>query len=85
MKREVFEKALKCFCPKAKIKEYNAWDRRRLDENDGWVKDSPALFVVITLENSDTDLKCNNLSEQLSGLLGHEIMIEKNTDLNYLY
>ena len=84
MKREIFEKALKCFCSKAKIKEYNTWERSRLDENNKWIKDSPALFVVITFEKIDTDLKCNNLSEQLSGLLGHEIMIEHSSNLNYL-
>ena len=85
MRQEVFEKALKCFCPKAKIKEYNTWDRSRLDENDKWVKDSPALFVVINFEKTETEiLTCNKLSQQLSDLLGHEVMIEKNTDLNYL-
>ena len=81
MRREIFEKALKCFCPKAKIKEYNTWDRSRLDENNDWVKDSPALFVVIITESNS---KCNGLSQQLSDLLGHDIMIEDNSNLNYL-
>jgi hypothetical protein len=85
MRREVFEKALKCFCSKAKIEEYNTWDRSRLDENNKWVKDSPALFVVINFEKTETEnLTCNKLSQQLSDLLGHEIMIEKSSDLNYL-
>ena len=84
MRRDVFEKALKCFCPKAKIKEYNTWDRSRLDENNKWVKDSPALFVVINFEKTEDTLKCGNLSEQLSDLLGHEIMIEGESNLNYL-
>jgi len=85
MRREVFEKALKCFCSKAKIEEYNTWDRSRLDENNKWIKDSPALFVVINFEKTETEiLTCNKLSQQLSDLLGHEIMIEKSSDLNYL-
>ena len=57
MRQEVFEKALKCFCPKAKIKEYNTWDRSRLDENDKWVKDSPALFVLSILASNFFDFK----------------------------
>ena len=84
MRREVFEKALKCFCPKAKIKEYNTWDRSRLDENDKWVKDCPAIFVVIKYETTNEALRSNKLSEQLSDLLGCEIIIEEGSNLNYL-
>ena len=82
MRREVFEKALKCFCSKAKIEEYNTWDRSRLDENNKWIKDSPALFVVISIDTTEPNSKCSGLSQQLSDLLGHEIMIENNS--NYL-
>jgi predicted nucleotidyltransferase len=40
---------------------------------------------VINFEKTETEiLTCNKLSQQLSDLLGHEVMIEKNTDLNYL-
>jgi hypothetical protein len=84
MRREVFEKALKCFCSKAKIEEYNTWDRSRLDENNEWIKDSPALFVVISFDTTESNSKCSGLSQQLSDLLGHEIMIENNSNLNYL-
>jgi hypothetical protein len=84
MRREVFEKALKCFCSKAKIEEYNTWDRSRLDENNKWIKDSPALFVVISFDTTEPNSKCSGLSQQLSDLLGHEIMIENNSNLNYL-
>jgi hypothetical protein len=78
MRREVFEKALKCFCPNAKIKNYNLWERRRLDENNKWIQDSPALFVSISIDNTESNMVYNKLSEQLSDLLGHEIMIEVN-------
>jgi hypothetical protein len=84
MRREVFEKALKCFCSKAKIEEYNTWDRSRLNENNKWIKDSPALFVIISFDATESKSTCNKLSEQLSDILGHEVMIEVNSNLNYL-
>jgi hypothetical protein len=55
-----------------------------LDENNKWIKDSPALFVVISFDTTEPNSKCNGLSQQLSDLLGHEIMIENNSNLNYL-
>ena len=84
MRREVFEKSLKCFCSKAKIEEYNTWDRSRLNENNKWIKDSPALFVIISFDETESKSTCNKLSEQLSDILGHEVMIEVNSNLNYL-
>jgi predicted nucleotidyltransferase len=39
---------------------------------------------VINFEKTEDTLKCGNLSEQLSDLLGHEIMIEGESNLNYL-
>ena len=84
MRREVFEKALKCFCSKAKIEEYNTWDRSRLNEYNKWIKDSQALFVIISFDVTESKSTCNKLSEQLSDILGHEVMIEVNSNLNYL-
>jgi Zn-finger protein len=84
MKREIFEKALECFCPGAKIESYKEWSRNKLDENDKWVKDCPAIFVVIKYETTNEVLRSNKLSEQLSDLLGCEIIIEEGSNLNYL-
>ena len=84
MKREIFEKVLECFCPGAKIESYKEWGRNKLDENNKWIKDSPALFVVIKYETTNASLRSNKLSEQLSDLLGCEIMIEEGSNLNYL-
>jgi len=84
MKRDIFEKALECFCPGAKIESYKEWDRNKLDENNKWVKDFPAIFVVIKYETTNAALRSNKLSEQLSDLLGCEIIIEEGSNLNYL-
>ena len=84
MKKEIFEKTLECFCPGAKIESYKEWSKNKLDENDKWVKDCPAIFVVIKYETTNEALRSNKLSEQLSDLLGCEIIIEEGSNLNYL-
>ena len=78
MKQEFFEKIFSTLFPDSKIQilSYTVLDRQQLDEKNEWVKDSPAIFIVISSINSDV-FEDFYLTEYLSNLTGFEFNISK--------
>ena len=78
MKQEFFEKIFSTLFPDSKIVilSYTVLDRQQLNEKNEWVKDSPAIFIV--LSNIDGDVfEDFYLTEYLSNLTGFEFNISK--------
>jgi hypothetical protein len=78
MKQEFFEKIFSTLFPDSKIQilSYTVLDRQQLNEKNEWVKDSPAIFIV--LSNIDGDVfEDFYLTEYLSNLTGFEFNISK--------
>ncbi len=84
MTRKIFDKLIECFYPGCIVSEYTVLDRNKLDENNEWVKDSPALFVTITTTSGNKILWENTEkeSQKLSDFTGCEIVINKESYLN---
>jgi hypothetical protein len=78
MKQEFFEKIFSTLFPDSKIQilSYTVLDRQQLDEKNEWVKDSPAIFIVLSSINSDV-FEDFYLTEYLSNLTGFEFNISK--------
>jgi hypothetical protein len=61
-------------------------DRNKLDENNKWVKDTPALFVTIASTSNNKLLWEDNMKgdvgEQLSNFTGYDVVINKQSYLN---
>jgi hypothetical protein len=83
MTRKMFDKLIECFYPGCIVTEYVELDRNTLNENNEWVKDSPALFVTITTASGNKILweSTEKESQKLSDFTGYEIVINKE---NYL-
>jgi hypothetical protein len=78
MKQEFVEKIFSTLFPDSKIQilSYTVLDRQQLNEKNEWVKDSPAIFIV--LSNIDGDVfEDFYLTEYLSNLTGFEFNISK--------
>ena len=56
MRRELFESMLNKLYPEGKIEvvNYEILERNQLNESGEWVKDSPAVFVGVKLNGTDT-------------------------------
>jgi hypothetical protein len=78
MKQEFFEKIFSTLFPNSKIQilSYTVLDRQQLNEKNEWVKDSPAIFIVLSSINSDV-FEDFYLTEYLSNLTGFEFNISK--------
>lgn len=78
MKQEFFEKIFSTLFPDSKIQilSYTVLDRQQLNEKNEWVKDSPAIFIVLSSINSDV-FEDFYLTEYLSNLTGFEFNISK--------
>lgn len=78
MKQEFFEKIFSTLFPDSKIVilSYTVLDRQQLNEKNEWVKDSPAIFIVLSSINSDV-FEDVYLTEYLSNLTGFEFNISK--------
>ena len=78
MKQEFFEKIFSTLFPDSKIQilSYTVLDRQQLNEKNEWVKDSPAIFIVLNSINSDV-FEDFYLTEYLSNLTGFEFNISK--------
>ena len=78
MKQEFVEKIFSTLFPDSKIEilSYTVLDRKQLNEKNEWVKDSPAIFIV--LNNIDGNVfEDFYLTEYLSNLTGFEFNISK--------
>jgi hypothetical protein len=78
MKQEFVEKIFSTLFPDSKIEilSYTVLDRQQLNEKNEWVKDSPAIFIV--LSNIDSNVfEDFYLTEYLSNLTGFEFNISK--------
>jgi hypothetical protein len=78
MRREIFEKLLQIMLPGSEITHYELLLRNQLNENNEWIPDSPAVFVVIKY-NPDTnnDIRSGRLSQRLSDMTGYEVNIDE--------
>ena len=74
----MFEKVLRIMLPGSEITHYELLLRNQLNENNEWIPDSPAIFVVIKY-NSDTnnDIRSGRLSQRLSDMTGYEVNIDE--------
>jgi hypothetical protein len=56
VRRELFESMLNKLYPEGKIEvvNYEILERNQLNESGEWVKDSPAVFVGVKLNGTDT-------------------------------
>lgn len=80
MKQEFVEKMFKSIFPDVKIEiiSYEVLEKNQLNENNEWVKDSPAIFIQIRYNNDGETIPNNfNLTEYLTNLTGHEFSITK--------
>ena len=86
MTRKMFDKLIECFYPGCIVSEYTILDRNTLNENNEWVKDSPALFVTIASTSNTKLLWEDNMKgdvgEQLSNFTGYDVVINKQSYLN---
>jgi hypothetical protein len=86
MTRKMFDKLVECFYPGHIVSEYVVLDRNKLDENNEWVKDSPALFVTIVSNSNTKLLGDGNVKidggETLSDFTGYDVVINKQSYLN---
>jgi hypothetical protein len=82
MRKKTFNKLLECLYPGFIITEYRVLDRHKLDENNKWVEDKPALFVTIASASNNKELlgdvlkQNNEIGEDLSYLTGYNIVID---------
>jgi hypothetical protein len=86
MTRKMFDKLIECFYPGCIVSEYTVLDRNILDENNEWIKDTPALFVTIVSTSNNKLLWEDNMKgdvgEQLSNFTGYDVVINKQSYLN---
>ena len=86
MTRKMFDKLIECFYPGCIVSEYTVLDRNKLDENNEWIKDTPALFVTIASTSNNKLLWEDNMKgdvgEQLSNFTGYDVVINKQSYLN---
>jgi len=77
MKREVFEKMIDKLFPEQKIEvvSYEILEKNKLNENNEWILDTPAVFVDIRC--SDFDNKGLYLTEYFTNFTGYEFAINK--------
>jgi hypothetical protein len=78
MKQEFVEKIFSTLFPDSKIQilSYTVLDRQQLNEKNEWVKDSPAIFIVLSFTDSNV-FEDFYLTEYLSNLTGFEFNISK--------
>jgi hypothetical protein len=78
MKQEFVEKIFSTLFPDSKIQilSYTVLDRQQLNEKNEWVKDSPAIFIVLSFTDSNV-FDDFYLTEYLSNLTGFEFNISK--------
>jgi hypothetical protein len=76
MKKEMFQKVLQIMLPDSEIIEYNILPRNKLNENNEWVPDSPAVFVSIKYSDDNGSVSNGILSRQLTELTGYEVNID---------
>lgn len=76
MKNEVFKKVLDIIIPGSEILTYEVLPRNRLNENNEWVSDTPAIFLSITHLEYLSSTEFFELSETLSHITSHEVYID---------
>jgi hypothetical protein len=81
MRRELVEKILSTLYPDKNINiiHYEVLEKNRLDENNNWVIDTPAIFMDVKFENYDNKEYYfgGSLSEELTKFTGYEFAITK--------
>jgi len=77
VRREIFEKMINTLYPDQKIEvvSYEILSKNKLDENDKWISDTPAVFVDIRCQ--DFDDKGLYLTDYFTNFTGHDFAINK--------
>ena len=78
MKREMFDKIINKLYPGLIITEYTVLPRFKLNEINEWISDSSAIFVTVSNDSNNLNVALWEISEQLTGLTGFEVNIERN-------
>jgi len=75
VRRELFESMLEKLYPEGKIEvvNYEILERNQLNESGEWVKDTPAVFVGVRLNGTDT--KEIGLTSYFTDFTGFEFSI----------
>lgn len=74
----MFDKVINKLCPELIIYEYTVLPRFQLNEKNEWVPDSSAIFVIVNNDSNNLNVPLWEISEQLTGLTGFEVKIERN-------
>lgn len=78
MRREIFDKIINKLYPGLIISEYTVLPRFQLNEENEWISDSSAIFVITSNDSNNMNVSLWEISAQLTELTGFEVNIERN-------